>query len=100
MPEEPDVPLLPLVPEEPDVPLLPLVPELPDEPDVPLLPLLPELPLEPLVPGFIITVTSVAAVETIVAPLKFNKLTLFIVVVKSLTLRGLPPPPPVVNPVI
>ena len=59
VPEEPFVPLLPLVPDEPLLPLepeLPLVPLVPEDPFVPLEPEVPDeplVPLEPLVPDVI-----------------------------------------------
>ena len=49
-PEDPDVPVVPLVPEEPLVPVVPLVPDEPLVPVVPLVPLVPLLPSIPVVP--------------------------------------------------
>ena len=49
-PEEPDVPVEPLVREVPLVPVVPLVPDEPLVPVVPLVPLVPLLPSRPVVP--------------------------------------------------
>jgi hypothetical protein len=50
VPVVPDVPEVPLVPVVPDVPEVPLVPVVPEEPAVPLVPVVPLVPLDPLVP--------------------------------------------------